>query len=134
MTLEQQDEMIAAEIHSFEVQHFQFALQAQRQADILLDLPSGPWPAGIDYLKGKKRDEIIALAKSQADLDQAQQYTLRDTLFINQKSAELERGRVEGYHSKAVASIPVGRRVAALAAAKVKRDKEENARLGIRSV
>jgi len=127
--------MLAQEIHGFEVQHFQFATQVARQEEVLKSLPSGEWPAGILYLRGRNRDQIVAEAKTKADMDLGQQYSSRDFIQHNQHVAVLERGRVEGYHVKALLGLPVGaRRDAAMLAAKNKRKKEENVRLGITNV
>lgn len=130
LTQDERDLMQAQELHGFETQHFQFALQVERETLVLEGLPKGEWPQTIAYLKGKKRDEIFTLAKSPEDAALAQQYAVRDHIQVRVAAASLEAGRVAGYHEKALAQLPVARRAAALAAAKVKRDEEEAARLG----
>jgi len=125
LTEEERDLMLAEELHSQERQHFAWAIQAEREAQVLAELPEGDWPARLNYLRGKGRDDIARLAKTPEDFAEAQAFALRDFVSVRQKTAALERDRMEGFHAKALAQLPVTRRATAFAAAKTKRDEAE---------
>jgi Mg/Co/Ni transporter MgtE len=83
----ERDKMIARDLHAAEMQHLQFELQVAREAQILETLPKDDWPKELDYLRGKGRDAIIALAKSPEDEAAALNLAYRDHLAIRRKAA-----------------------------------------------
>lgn len=132
LTQADRDLAIAEAIHSREVEHFHYELNASNYQDLLDGMKDVPsiWPDELLYLKNRSRDEIIATAKNDSDAASALAIMEKDRLARLLKSEQHERAKVETYHAQLVAKFASDVELTvALDAAKTKRDAEEAARL-----
>lgn len=132
LTEQERDEAIAEAIHSREIEHFHYNLNAANYQELLDGMTAIPdvWPENLRALRGRTRDEIIAMASSPEDADVALQIAEKDRLRKLLASEKHEREKVKTYHARLVGKFPnAQKRDAALAAVKVKREAEKAARL-----
>lgn len=132
LTQAERDATIAEAIHSREVEFFHYDLNAANYQNLLNGMAATPnaWPDELRYLKDRTRDDIIALAKTDADGALALAIMEKDRLRRLMASEQHERAKVDTYHAQLVAQFKTPAELdAALAAARTKREAAEAARL-----
>lgn len=134
LTQDERDLMWAEEIHGFEIQYFQVKESVERQTQLIANLPKGEWPEKVLSLKGLSREKIAAKNLSAEETALAHIYWSRDKMRHDCCTADCEMKRVESFHAMCLIRVPESRRVAAILAAKTKREAETKARLGNISV
>lgn len=128
LTQDEIDILTAEHLHARELEHLSFANQVAHLEGLLADLPQGPWPKHLDYLrKLAHRDKIVAAARTPEDRDEALRYFERDFHRVNCETARHECGKVERIHGQVLKALPAERRAEAFARAKAKREAAEQA-------
>jgi hypothetical protein len=132
LTKAERDLAIAEAIHSREVEHFHYELNATNYQDLLASLAAVPdqWPENLQYLRGYSRDEIIKAAKTESDASAALAIMEKIRLTHLLKSESHELAKVALYHSQLLSHFKDEEELAtALTAARTKREAAEDARL-----